>query len=64
MKLLQALKEIEVKTYEELVPTDMSEGIIKSGEYKCLGIIYGKKCLPDQDRWLAEFSRIAPYFKR
>ena len=57
--ILQVLKEITVSSYTELVPNDFSAGIIGPDDYKCMGIIYGKKCLPDQDRWLATFSRIA-----
>jgi len=62
--LFQVLKEIKIKSYEELVPNDLSAGIIGPNEYKCLGVIYGKKCLPSQDRWLATFSRIAKSFMR
>ena len=58
------MKEIEIASYEELVPNDFSPGIIKPNQYKCLGVVYGKKCLPDQDRWLATFARISKYFWR
>ncbi|XP_039252759.1 uncharacterized protein LOC120330011 [Styela clava] len=57
-------KIIEVKTYEELVPNDLSAGVVGPDEHRCLGVVYGKKCLPDQDRWLATFSRISKSFKR
>lgn len=61
---LQFTKVIEIKSYEELVPNDLSAGIIGPDDYKCLGIVYGKKCLPDQDRWLATFAKLAKAFKR
>jgi len=31
---------------------------------KCVGIVYGKKCLPDQDRWLQSFAEISRNFLR
>lgn len=62
--VLKVLKEIEVKSYEELVPNDMSPGIIGPNDERCLGIVYGKKCLPDQDRWLGTYSKISKYFMR
>jgi len=61
---MKVLKEIEIASYEELVPNDLSAGIISPDEAKCMGIVYGKKCLPDQDRWLATFSKIAKYYWR
>lgn len=61
---MKVLKEIEVKSYEELVPNDMSPGIIGPNDERCLGIVYGKKCLPDQDRWLGTYSKISKYFMR
>jgi len=61
---MKVMKEIEIASYEELVPNDFSPGIIKPNQYKCLGVVYGKKCLPDQDRWLATFARISKYFWR
>ncbi|XP_076822731.1 uncharacterized protein LOC143469061 [Clavelina lepadiformis] len=61
---MKIAKEITIQSYEELVPNDLSAGIIGPDEDKCMGIVYGKKCLPDQDRWLATFSRIADNFWR
>lgn len=61
---LKFTKVIEIKSYEELVPNDLSAGIIGPNDYKCLGVVYGKKCLPDQDRWLATFAKIAKAYKR
>jgi len=31
---------------------------------KCVGIVYGKKCLPDQDKWLQTFAEISRNFLR
>ena len=31
---------------------------------KCVGIVYGKKCLPDQDKWLQSFAEISRNFLR
>lgn len=61
---LKYTKIIEIKSYEELVPNDLSAGVIGPDEYKCMGMVYGKKCLPDQDRWLATFAKLAKSFKR
>ena len=60
----QVVKEIEIKSYEELVPNTLEAGIIGPDETPCLGIVYGKKCLPDQDRWLGTFSKIGDNFLR
>lgn len=32
--------------------------------YKCVGMVYGKKCLPDQEKWLDTFSQLARNFLR
>nr|XP_002128401.1 uncharacterized protein LOC100179097 [Ciona intestinalis] len=61
---VKVMREIKVSSYEELVPNDLSAGRIGPDEYKCMGIIYGKKCLPSQDRWLATYSRVAKQFFR
>uniref|UniRef100_H2YT85 GDP-fucose protein O-fucosyltransferase 2 n=2 Tax=Ciona savignyi TaxID=51511 RepID=H2YT85_CIOSA len=56
---MKVMREIQISNYEELVPNDLSAGRIGPDEFKCMGLIYGKKCLPSQDRWLATYSRIA-----
>ena len=58
------MKEINIKTYDDLVPATLEAGIIGPDDAKCLGIAYGFNCFPDAKRYLKTFSKIAQNFLR
>ena len=69
-------KEILIKSMHELNPKSCNPksapdicpvsapATVDISPYKCVGIVYGKKCLPDQEQWLAQFTEIARNFLR
>ena len=73
---MPVMKEIQIKSMAELNPKTCgpnapdpkvcppSEPPLDLSPYKCVGIIYGKKCLPDQEKWQGTFAEIARNFLR
>lgn len=65
-------KEILIKSMEELNPKscgmtvcpEQKAATVDISSYKCVGMVYGKKCLPDQEQWLAQFTELARNFLR
>ena len=61
---MPADKVIDIANMNEITLPDGTPGPISITEYPCMGIVYGKKCLPDQMAWLKSFKEISDNYLR
>ena len=61
--IIESMKELNPKTCGEACDPNVPATLDLSA-YKCVGIVYGKKCLPDQEKWQQTFSEVARNFLR
>lgn len=62
--LIKSMEELNPKTCGLTVCPEQKPPTVDITSYKCVGMVYGKKCLPDQEQWLAQFTEIARNFLR
>lgn len=48
----------------EIITEDNTLGKVDISQFRCLGIVYGKKCLPNQENWLKRYRELAPFYLR
>ena len=58
-----AAQEIRILNMNEIVNEDNSPGRVDISMYRCLGIVYGKKCLPNQKDWLETYRKFLKFEK-
>jgi len=61
---MPADKELQINNMNDLILPDGSPGSIDISQYPCMGIVYGKKCLPDQVGWLKAYGEISENYLR
>ena len=61
--IIKSMAELNPKTCGELCDAKAAP-TLDLAPYKCVGLVYGKKCLPDQERWKKTFDEIARNFLR
>ena len=62
--LIKSMEELNPKTCGMTVCPEQKPATVDISMYKCVGMVYGKKCLPDQEQWLNQFTEIARNFLR
>lgn len=62
--LIKSMEELNTKSCGMTACPEQKPASVDISAYKCVGMVYGKKCLPDQEQWLAQFTEIARNFLR
>ena len=55
---------LRILNMNEIMTEDNELGKVDISQFKCLGIVYGKKCLPNQENWLKRYRELAPFYLR
>lgn len=55
---------LRILNMNEIMTEDNELGKVDISQFKCLGIVYGKKCLPNQENWLKRYRDLAPFYLR
>ena len=59
-----AKQTLRILNMNEIITEDNTLGKVDISQYRCLGIVYGKKCLPNQENWLRRYKELAPFYLR
>merc|ERR1712242_309827 len=62
--LIKSMEELNPKVCGMTVCPEQKPATVDISQYKCVGMVYGKKCLPDQEQWLNQFTELARNFLR